>query len=494
MVLGREGYYFGYCTESARFCKADMPRDFRAIQNFAEWGFFYILAPYRFFVDLPLPENSMKSVEHPLVPTTSGPLRSDEICARGEYQSEAYSGSTSNEEHSRKRKDRAPQGLPSTAFRIARTALEKCYDRLGIVAGRRHFGDLWARDFLFASWGALVIGDTDIVRTGLITLADSTLPSGQLPLRIGCSSLGQVRRLFGLRADEEVRTYAQDKRFSHPQDQNSLFLITLARYLDATGDVSILEHCPTDRLRAICAWNISETRDGLLFGGGYATWQDSVRKPGWTLMNNVLYIESFRALSAILAYAGETAPTEWAECEATSRTRLREHLWNGQYYSDYHDGTARRDIFSLDGNLFAIYWDIVTPDERESILAHLASTNLLHPFGARTNTPAYRLSEVYLPYALIGMDDYQNNSFHWLWLGCLAAMVLARSDREAEAHHTLANIARVIEEYGDVYEVYERHGKPVRRLWYVSEHPFAWSSGFFVAACREVYGELPHVM
>ena len=38
---------------------------------------------------------------------------------------------------------------------------------------------------------------------------------------------------------------------------------------------------------------------------------------------------------------------------------------------------------------------------------------IISPFGAITNTPAYKLKEVYWPFRLFGMDDYQNASMRW---------------------------------------------------------------------------------
>ena len=46
---------------------------------------------------------------------------------------------------------------------IATYNLHSCYSQFGILAGRHHFTDYWARDGFFASFGSLAIGDQEIV-------------------------------------------------------------------------------------------------------------------------------------------------------------------------------------------------------------------------------------------------------------------------------------------------------------------------------------------
>ncbi len=40
----------------------------------------------------------------------------------------------------------------------------------------------------------------------------------------------------------------------------------------------------------------------------------------------------------------------------------------------------------------------------------------------------------------------------------------------------------IIVKYNGVYEVYEKDGTPLKRIFYRSEHPFAWSAGLFLYA------------
>jgi len=53
------------------------------------------------------------------------------------------------------------------AYDIAVKNLRQCYSDQGILAGLKHFDDYWARDSLYACWGALKLKDYEIVKRRL---------------------------------------------------------------------------------------------------------------------------------------------------------------------------------------------------------------------------------------------------------------------------------------------------------------------------------------
>ncbi|MBI5619870.1 hypothetical protein HY950_02825, partial [Candidatus Gottesmanbacteria bacterium] len=63
---------------------------------------------------------------------------------------------------------------------IARAALKRCASPVGISAGAHHFVDLWARDSLFATFGAPV----DIAETTIETFLKYQRSDGLVPYRI----------------------------------------------------------------------------------------------------------------------------------------------------------------------------------------------------------------------------------------------------------------------------------------------------------------------
>ena len=80
---------------------------------------------------------------------------------------------------------------------------------------------------------------------------------------------------------------------------------------------------------------------------------------------------------------------------------------------------------------------------------------------------------------------YYHNGLEWLWIGCVDAVSKHTSGLKKEAEEIVTKLASKILEFNGVYEVYQL-GKPVKRLFYNSESYFAWSSGLFVWACKEL--------
>jgi glycogen debranching enzyme len=50
------------------------------------------------------------------------------------------------------------------AYILAKRDLLACFGTNGILAGRHHFDDYWARDSFFASFGCLAIKEHEIVK------------------------------------------------------------------------------------------------------------------------------------------------------------------------------------------------------------------------------------------------------------------------------------------------------------------------------------------
>jgi hypothetical protein len=66
---------------------------------------------------------------------------------------------------------------------------------------------------------------------------------------------------------------------------------------------------------------------------------------------------------------------------------------------------------------------------------------------------------------------------------------LCRRGKKKQAREQLTKISKIIEEHGKIFEVYEENGQPLKRLFYSSESPFAWSAGFFLWAYSELFPE-----
>ncbi len=333
----------------------------------------------------------------------------------------------------------------------------------GFVAGSTHFKDLWARDALYASWGALVIGLTEPVKNTLLTL-QKNMKDGQVPLRVGRKSLTKV--FLGIK-NQRGAVYGDDKRNNNALDPNSLYLITVEKYLLATNDTSVRD---TQKIIAAAEWLLAQDKnnDGLLEEEWYASWDDAIRKEGASIYNNAL------AYAALKAVARMTRITRYDK-EAKRIKKSSAQLYNGTYY-DAWTGTR---VLDIPGNLLAIYCGLADTKEKERILKEIdrqRNTDVL----LRTNYTKYSFAKTAWWYGLFGMNDYHNKGPYWSWIAALEALV--REEKTREIHAALQEWNGT----NTIYEILQGPKKPVKRLFYQSEKDFSWAAGLILAGkkCR----------
>lgn len=369
--------------------------------------------------------------------------------------------------------------IEKKAYEIATRSLRKNYKKNGIFAGSTHFSDYWARDSFYSSLGALELGDYAAVRRNLELFLSKINKDGQVPLRIGASSVVQVLKFFGHKPGLKLKaTYQQDKLFSLPQDQNSLVIIAFDRYIEKTGDHDFLRE-NFYKLTKIMFWNASQTKKGLIHGGDYATWADSVKKFGYTSYNNVLFLKALKCMSKFSDLLKLENPYE-EKYESTLKV-FNKKFWNGHYFVDYVN-IKPRNIFSTDSNMLAIMFELTSEEQSKRILDYARKAGISKEVPSLTNDKKYRWNEVFEIYHIFGVGDYHNRYMCWLFLGCWHAIALNKAGRKDEAKRILQKLAKIIVKYNNVYEVYEPNGKIVKRLFYRSEQDFSWSASQYILA------------
>lgn len=335
--------------------------------------------------------------------------------------------------------------------------LRNQYGKHGIYAGSSHFHDYWCRDSMFASLGALAIGDYGIVGITLRHFLDNLRGDGHAALRIGTKN--QVLRYLRLPTSRGVH-HCQDKGSNETFDSNSLLLIVAEKYERLSGDT--LE---AGKLAKAAGWLDGQDKDGLLHEGKYASWDDSLKLRGARLYTNVCYYRSLLAAAKLLndpLYAGRAEKT---------RSQIQS-WWNGTYFSD-----GANSACMVAGNLLAILWGIASSGQAEKILDHIADRRSIAP-PAGFWKPTRK--DVFLPFFLIHVNDY-HGKMEWSWLAAAEIAAYRMTGNEAEADMRTEAVLDQIERYGTLHEVYE-HDRPVRRLIYRSEKDFAWGLGMLLAS------------
>ncbi len=270
---------------------------------------------------------------------------------------------------------------------------------------------------------------------------------------------------------------------SYPLDQNSLFIITFYNYIEKTKDYEFLKQS-YEKLKKLINWNFSndQDRDFLLEEGFFSNWMDHVIKSGKVLFTNVCHCYALKCFYN-LAKLNKNRSDEkrFKEIYEKTKERINRAFWNNYYYIDWID-KKRRNYFDSVGNLLAIIWNIADSEKAEKILDFIKAKNL-EGFTLKSSYPKYPFWRIIPHLKIVGIADYAN---YRLWIGCLGALTKMKTGNKKEAIYSLRKIAKKINDYNKVYEVYDKAGKPINKLFYKSEVPFAWSAGMFIYTANQL--------
>ncbi len=372
------------------------------------------------------------------------------------------------------------------AFLISVKSLRSCYTEEGILAGQHNFVDYWARDSFFASLGSIEIGDIDQVKVNLKLYIKHQKSSGHFPYRI-------------ISIDQFLKYLHFKKRFKKPLpnyqscfgdkvvDQNLLFTLVAVELLKKEHNHQYLaEILPHLELSLIWSTRQDKDKDYLIEEGLLCNWMDHTKKKGKTLINNVLYYGAIKSFADFNQQVGnDEIASRYRERMAGLAEKINQLFWHDDYFIDWIDHKVHH-YFDTAGNLFAVYFGLADQQQSEKIL-NIVETFKGESFIPKANYPSYRKRRIRPQLFLAGLADYGG---YRIWIGSLYAMTFFVSGHEKTAKKTLHDIAKSILKNGDVYEIYNASGNPVRR-WpaYYNEVPFAWSCGLFIWAVCKIYPE-----
>ena len=374
------------------------------------------------------------------------------------------------------------------AKEIMISSLRSCYDKRGIVAGRQHFSEYWARDSFFASLGALELNtekDINIVKKNLELFLDNT-KNGKVPtLFDDLASIKLVLNMFNVRINKirlkPIYTPLQPYFKKYPSIDVGFLLLSIIRaYYEKTGDIDFVKK-NFKKLEDILHY--SETflnkKTGLIIEHPSCAWDDSIMRDCESIYVNVLYYKATFDLSYLADVINHKNSSKGLIKKSSEiKQRINDTLWNNRGF--YSDSTCLKDYFSTAGNLLAIIYNIADMKKSKQIIGFIDNKKLNYPVPTRTNYPVFPMNRIHPLIRLIGMAGYHNNDHAWLWIGALELM--ARKKSKLDYNEVLFNIVNTLLKYKEVYEIYNRNGSPFRGLFYKSEHPFAWSSGLLIYA------------
>ena len=372
------------------------------------------------------------------------------------------------------------------AIKIAKESLRWCYTKRGIITGTRKV--LWSWDSFFATFGAVSIGDFDMVKTNLKLYLSYQRKDGSIPKRF--SNPLYALRFIGLPIAEVWEKQRPNYRSPYytgaSLTQHPMLIIAFHHYIKNSNDIKFLKNNFSKLIKIFEFLKKHSYKNGLLkesLGGG---WAEAVLKRGAVAFTNMCYAESLFCIKELANLLGKTNEAKEFDAKYKQiKEIINQKLWSdkdGGFYSDW-SGFNRHHYFASDGNILAILWGIADKN-KISIL-----DKRLKKLMAKSNVPMpvaeskYIIFRIFIINLLGGMKNYHID-FSWTWLGSIYVLAKLKIGKRAEVVSILEKISRVIVRDGTVHEIYN-NDKPVSLFFYKSEQPWAWSAGLFLYACKK---------
>lgn len=366
------------------------------------------------------------------------------------------------------------------AIVIAQRELKACITSEGFAAGSHHFVDLWARDSLFATFGANAAGLSSVSKKTIEIFLRYQREDGLIPYLIlrGRHSIGKYFGKYSFYTTPKP-VFRSHLSFGTVPDGGVLTIIAMRKYIETTGDVSFLKK-QYETLKKAFLWYEKKFGNGLISEWFSCEWTDAVLKIGNTLYTNVLYYKAADDLFWIAHRLKKVNDaTRYAKVATRIADQIRSHFWTGLYFADWVDW-RRQDYFASHSNMLAIVFGVANTKQTKSIFKY-AQLHCWNGWTLVSNWPGYPWWRIPFLHAVIGMSDYHNGMV-WLQPGLMYTVALYRIGNIKVAKRILRRIAKKIVVDKGVYEVYEKNNTPLKRFLYRAEQPFAWSAGLFLFA------------
>lgn len=396
--------------------------------------------------------------------------------------------------------------LIDTAYDKALEVLRRCATQAGFKASALPGGypQVWARDSVITSLGALVSGDSELIDCAKASL--ETLGSKQ-------TELGMIHLNVDTRSGEVTTENAG------AVDANLWFILGHYTYFVTRQDLAFLRaHWP--KLEKALLWLRYQDMNacGLLEVPEAGDWADLYSVRYNVLYDNVLYVGALRAMARLAEALELSSEADSMAEDVKEKLNLLMWLdrpWDGRTFGEQlerlkamrlewfllyqHTATLTEkpyylpwvgfrefgDVFDGFGNMLAILLGIADAPRCESILSYAHAVGADQPYPLKAFYPPIypgdRDWREYFRSRNLNLPHQYHNGGMWPFLGGFYIAALASSgwQDQAEAQLTLLAEANRLGKQGE-WEFNEwLHGLSGRPLG----HPLqAWSAGMFVYA------------
>lgn len=387
----------------------------------------------------------------------------------------------------------------------AKEVLRTCLHEAGFKASADYYPDVWTRDTVIASIGALtteVPEFHDGVRSSLESMAKHQNKRGHIPnwVPVTTESRGMLNGAI---------------------DANLWYVIGHWLYWRYHGDADFLR-AHLESLRRAMVWlEYQDSNDcGLLESHECYDWADLFPNRFNVLLPNVLWFLAVRAMGDLLETCGEDGSAHRAEADRVRRyirllfwvtgehDKVEQHIagmiedhgewalvyrqmaalyWNRDYFMPYVPfRVPPQDRLDTFGNLAAILTGVADEEQSGRILDYIHTRGVSDPFPCKACYPpiqpgnpdwrSYLLNREYCrPYS-------GHNAGIWPFIGGFYVCALGAVGRAEQARAELARLAQANQQ--NDWEFPELlHGETGRSIGAARQ---AWSAGMFLAAVHAV--------
>ncbi|MBF0366287.1 MAG: hypothetical protein HQK50_12000, partial [Oligoflexia bacterium] len=358
-----------------------------------------------------------------------------------------------------------------------------------LTAGQHQFKTLWTRDFCYSVRGLIPLKKYAVIKNHLNYLIDHIREKdNQAPVfadsmnpkkRAAWVSLSHIFRFIrNLAITDNISVYYESVHGYPTIDANMLILMASLDY-SSSGDDPFWWESQEEKLVKIYRYYDKYFKDGLIYQGPFADWQDSVYRNGHTFLTNLLYYVISQRLLKFPAF-------QVSEDDLKKLRKKIELDFFDQQSGLYRTIKGAKQI-SIDGNLLAIDLKYHHPDSPEAInlYAALKRSPLWVKYGLPgiATSPNYPKKWQYRALRSIGLGNYHGEMF-WSWTLALSIKVAYLMNDKSEGNRIMATLMKMIlrdKAVGEIYSPNPRKNYPNwRSRFYWSESPFSWGSAFVV--------------
>jgi glycogen debranching enzyme len=395
---------------------------------------------------------------------------------------------------------------------------------IGILAARRSYQQVWARDSMVCGLGLMVAEQAsaaDLHRRSLATLAHYQSPRGKIPHNVGFAGVADP----ALVAEGGALPGAPGKAIvdtAHAGciDSNLWFILGhYVRHTVARDREALRVAWPS--LQSAHTWLAYQDSNecGLLEAHEAKDWADLFANRYNSLVPNALWYAAHRALSLLARELGESEAADRFAAAATDiRLKLNMLLWVGPevkrdyawvaehraewlypmhridaelvqrpYYLPYVAFRDFADRFDAVGNVFAVLFGVADPAQSERIFDFIRATGLAEPWPIRVLYPVVHPGDKdwreYYRLRNLNMPDQYHNGGAWPFVGGFYVAALVRAGRIAAARDALERLAQMNRQSRDGEHTWEFnewfHGRSNQPAGFPLQ---SWSAAMFVYA------------